>query len=185
MKIFGTIGRIGAGKDTIVKYLNIIYGVPYLSVGDKVREMLKAEGLALTRANLQSVAEQRLKEHGERYFMNMIIKEIRENDWETAAVTGIRTPADIHALKDEFGHDFILFHVYVNDPLIRYKRLRQRGEPRDPKSYEEFQEQDKEEKKFGIEEAVAMADYSLPNDGTPEDLHREISKVLDDAGLLQ
>ena len=75
--------------------------------------------------------------------------------------------------------DFILFHVYVSDPHLRYERTHKRGGRRDPQSYEKFLEQDRtEESLFRISEAIQWADYSLNNDGSIEHLHHEIDRIL-------
>ena len=77
------------------------------------------------------------------------------------------------------GDNFILFHVSVEDPHIRYKRLTLRNRKGDPKSYDEFLEQDRrEEKMFHMKKASSMADYSLDNSGTREDLHRQIDAIM-------
>jgi dephospho-CoA kinase len=60
-----------------------------------------------------------------------------------------------------------------------------RGEGRDPHSYEEFLRQDQaEEELFSLKEAEGLADYSISNDGTLDDLHREIDRLISDKGLL-
>ena len=61
----------------------------------------------------------------------------------------------------------------------------QRGEGRDPHSYEQFLRQDAaEEELFHIQSAAQYADYSINNDGTLEDLHREIDRLVVEKSLL-
>ncbi|MCJ7828346.1 MAG: hypothetical protein MUP81_01215 [Dehalococcoidia bacterium] len=88
-------------------------------------------------------------------------------------------------LKDIFGQDFILIHVYITDPHVRYNRMTGRGEDRDPHSYDQFLRQDQaEEKLFSLKEAERLADYSISNDGTLDDLHRAIDRLVSDKDLI-
>lgn len=64
-------------------------------------------------------------------------------------------------------------------------KLKARGEPRDPETFEAFRVQDRhEEEQFRISETSAQADVTLNNDGTLDDLHRQIVQVLV-RGVLQ
>ena len=98
----------------------------------------------------------------------------------------ILSPDDVAILRDSFGQDFFLVHVYVTDPRERYSRLSRRGESRDENTYEEFLQQDRaEEELFHVQEAASLADDSLSNDGTLDDLHRIIERLISDKGLLE
>lgn len=66
-----------------------------------------------------------------------------------------------------------------------YQRMRNRGESRDPQSFEQFLRNDKaEEAIFHIQSATKYANYSIPNDGTLDGLHKEIDKLVAEKGLL-
>lgn len=185
MRVFGVIGRNGSGKDEVVKYLQRRYDVPFVSVGDMVREMARRKGLSLTRENLHRISEGQIQEFGKEHFMDLVIEKIDQNGWQTAGITGVRTPEDVRHLKDYFDGDFILFHVYVSDPRLRYERMRKRAKPRDPENYDEFMKQDKaEESLFRIGDAIQQADYSLSNDESVDHLHSEIDRILVERELL-
>jgi len=82
-------------------------------------------------------------------------------------------------MKEMFGDDFILVRVDINNPAVRFQRVRLRGEQRDPLTYEAFLMQDRnEEKEFEISKAEALADYSLDNSGTLEQLRRQIDDLV-------
>jgi len=179
MKIFGAIGRIGCGKDEVVKYLNAEYDIPIISVGDFVRAMAEDRGIEPSRENLENISAEAIRDHGQEYFMKLALKRIRSSHWKNAGVAGIRTPEDVRFLKRDLGGDFILFHVYVDEPYIRYQRLVRRKRAGDPNNYNDFAEQDRhEEKTFRTEEATSMQDYSLNNSGTLQDLHRQLDAKL-------
>ena len=88
MRIFGSIGRIGSGKDEVIKYLNRKYGLPIVSVGDIVREIAAEQGLPLTRESLHRISSEALGKYGKDYFMGLVLKRIRDHRWEKLASPG-------------------------------------------------------------------------------------------------
>ena len=186
MKVLGVIGKNGSGKDEVLKYLRDQYGVPFLSTGDIVREVAAREGKESTRPNLQAISDRYFKERGEGCFVRMVVDKVRENGWEVAGISGVRSPKDVDILRGELGKNFVLIYVDVSDPHVRFERMLKRGEGRDAKAYDQFIQQDKaEEKLFGIEKAAAKADYWLGNDGSLDDLRKSIDKLVNKKGLLK
>jgi dephospho-CoA kinase len=185
IKVIGVIGQNGSGKDEVLKYIRVKHSVPFLSTGDVVREIAVKEGLEPTRENLRDISERYFREFGKGCFVKLLADKIRQTGWKIAGITGIRSLDDVIVLKSVFDTDFILIHVYVSDPRVRYSRMIRRGEERDPHSYEEFLRQDKgEEELFRTKEAERYANYLISNDGTLDDLHREIDSLISDKGLL-
>jgi dephospho-CoA kinase len=185
IKVIGVVGQNGSGKDEVLKFLRTKYGVPFLSTGDAVREIASSEGLEPTRENLRGISERRFREFGEGYFVRLVADKIRDTGWKIAGISGIRSLDDVINLKRIFDGDFTLIHVYISNPHIRYNRMIKRAEGRDPRSYEEFLRQDEsEERLFSITKTEQYADHVVSNDGTLEDLHREIDKLVSDKGLL-
>jgi dephospho-CoA kinase len=185
VRIIGAIGQNGSGKDEVLKYLRLKYGVPFLSTGDVVREIASNEGLEPTRENLGKISDRYFREFGKGYFVKLLADKIQQTGWKIAGISGIRSLNDVSILKGIFGRDFILINVYITDPHVRYSRMTARGEGRDPHSYEQFLRQDQaEEELFSLKEVEGLADYSISNDGTLDDLHREIDRLISDKGLL-
>ena len=185
VRVIGAIGQNGSGKDEILKYLHAKHGVPFLSTGDTVREIAAKEGLEPTRENLGEISDRYFREHGKGCFVKLLADRIRHSGWGIAGISGIRSLDDVSILKGIFGEDFILIRVYISDPHVRYSRMTRRGEGRDPHSYEQFLQQDTtEEELFSLKEAERRADYSISNDGTLDDLHRETDKLVSAKGLL-
>ena len=185
MKIIGVIGLNGSGKDEVINYLNKLYNVPTISVGDIVREIAAKEGVEPTRDNLDEITRRYFKQYGEGYFLKQVVEKIRRNNWQTAGISGIRSPEDIAILKEAFKKDFVLVHVYITDSRVRYDRVKKRGSNRDRMTYEDFLKQDEVSRQlFNIQEAIDLADYSIPNDGTLDDMHNEIKKLITTKKLL-
>jgi len=185
MRIIGAIGANGSGKDEVLKYLKQRYGVPFLSTGEIVREIAARDGVEPTRENLGAISEQCFAERGPGCFVAMAAERIHVERWLVAGISGIRSADDVRLLKRTHGDRFVLIHVMVRDPHVRFERMMQRAEARDPKDLEHFQALDtQEEKQFRISEAASYADHTVANDGTLEDLHRSIDHLVSNAGLL-
>ena len=184
MKIIGVIGQNGSGKDEVLKYLRAKYNVPFLSTGDMVRDIAAKEGKEPTRESLQEISERYFRELGNGIFVKLVAENIQRNGWSTGGITGIRSLDDVKILRNSFGRDFILMNIYVSSPEVRYRRMLQRGEGRDPHTYEQFLSQDKkEEELFHIQSAAQDADYSICNDGSLNELYREIDRLITEKKL--
>ena len=185
VRIIGAVGQNGSGKDEVLKYLRLKYGVPFLSTGDVVREIAAKERVEPTRENLGKISDRHFREFGKGYFVQLLAEKIRHTGWKVAGISGIRSLDDVFILKDIFDKDFILIDVFITDPHLRFRRITARGEGRDPHSYEQFLQQDTaEEELFSLKEAEHLADYTISNDGTLDDLHREIDRLVAERGLL-
>lgn len=185
MKIIGTVGQNGSGKDEVLKYLKERYGVPFISTGDIVRSIAVKEDKEKTRENLREISERYFRKYGQGIFVKMAAEEIAAKGWKAAGISGIRSAEDVKILKKAYGDNFILINVYVSDPQERYRRMTQRGAERDPKSYEQFMKQDAEEEElFKLKEAAGFAQYSLANDGSLKDLHKVIDTLINETGIL-
>jgi dephospho-CoA kinase len=178
LKIVGAVGQIGSGKDTIVKYISDKCSMPIISIGDIAREIAKHEGLPATRENLQKITEKYYAQFGRTYFIEETIRRIQHAKHDKILITGIRAPTDITTLRNHFHEDFILISVTANKKN-RFQRLLTRGEPRDPKAWQEFLKQDREEEKiFQIAKSCKLADYSIENNGTVEKLFQKVDKII-------
>ncbi|MBN1376552.1 MAG: AAA family ATPase [Dehalococcoidia bacterium] len=185
IKIIGVVGRIGSGKDEVLKYLRSKYGIPYLSTGDMVRAIALKEGLALTRENLEIISERCFIKMGKGCFVKMAAEDILKKDWKVAGISGIRAPADVEILRELFGTAFILLRVDIADTKVRFQRIAKRHEERDPSDFDEFLVQDRsEEEVFHISKTLAMSQHSLKNDGTIEELHRQVNNLVKTKKLL-
>lgn len=176
----GAVGRIGSGKDTVIRYISRKWSVPTVSIGDIAREIARDEGLPATRENLQVVTEECYERFGRTYFVEEAVKRIKRVNSDVVLVTGVRAPTDVITLREHFHDDFILICVEA-DERRRFQRLLSRGEPRDPRTWEQFLEQDRnEERIFRVDEACGLADYRVDNNGTAEELFRRIDEIIEE-----
>ena len=104
-------------------------------------------------------------------------KDVEKANEDLISIDGIRRQADIECLKKIKG--FILIQVQTS-PKTRYKRLIDRNENKGDtnKSYEEFLADSKKEADADIPKVMKTADYAINNDGTLENLHNQIDKIV-------
>lgn len=174
MKIIGVTGPIGAGKDEVSGYLKKRYDFYEIVVGDLLREMANKKGIETKRENLEKIQSYYRERYGEEYFAKKVIQKIKDLDADDIVVNGIRRPEDFVPLKEKFGDNFKLLLVQAK-PKIRFKRLKKRGRPGDPDTFEEFKEQDRNEtEKFDMKKTFKKAGYTINNNGRLKELHRKV-----------
>ena len=179
MIVIGAMGRAGSGKDTLIDHLCQRCDVHKLSVGDVVRQIAAEEGIEPTRENLHRISQRYAAEHGDGYLVHRVAETIERNAWPATGISGIRTPQDVRVAREHFGDDLLLVHVRVGDPRLRYERLLERDQPRDPESFEAFLEQEREEEEqFQIGEALQQADLVINNNRSLEAFHEAIDYLL-------
>lgn len=182
----GAVGRNGSGKDTLVRYLKERCGMAVLSLGDVVRGLAHLEEDLPTRDNLHEISQKYREKYGNDFFVKGIITEIDRKSLKKVGVTGIRTPADVDLLRKRYGSDFLLVYVQVENPEIRFARIKQRASIRDVQSYEDFLAQERAEKDlFRMNETIQRADVTIANAGTMEDFHREIDQLISQHRFFQ
>ncbi len=185
IRVIGTVGKIGSGKDEVLKYLRDRYGIPFIATGDIVRGIAKDEGKEPTRENLEEISQRYFRKLGKGCFVRMAAEEITRRKWKIAGISGVRAPADVRILKEHFDASFTLIRIEVTNPRQRFLRLKLRHEGRDAATYDAFLDQDKnEEEVFKVSKAGAMADYMIKNDGSLADLHRRIGALVRTGSLI-
>lgn len=184
MLIIGAIGPIGSGKDTILQIIFETFDFEIISIGDIVRELTKERGLGCTRENLQQTSLMYFNKYGRDFFPKKAIEIIEKNGYENVCISGIRTCRDVEVLKSQYGNKFILIDVEA-DKNIRFNRLKNRNEERDPKNYSEFLYQDDSEEKFQLSKAIQLSDYTIDNKGSLEDLKNDLNRMIGNNTLFR
>ncbi|MFP4116338.1 MAG: AAA family ATPase [Candidatus Aenigmatarchaeota archaeon] len=178
MLILGLTGPIGAGKDAVSDYLAENHGFRSFGGGNIVRKVADERGIEPTRENLQDLGEECRDEEGNGFIGKKAAKMIGKSDGRKFVVNGIRNPEEVEVLREEFGDGFVLIYVRA-DEETRFERLKSRGRTGDPKTFEEFRQQDREDRKrFKMDETFSMADIELSNEGTLRELHERVEEAL-------
>ncbi|MGH9866968.1 MAG: AAA family ATPase [Candidatus Polarisedimenticolia bacterium] len=174
--IIGITGPNAAGKGEVASWF-VAQGFVYHSLSDVLREELDRAGLPPTRENLIARGNELRARHGAGVLAERILPRLTGRD----VVDSIRNPAEVQVLRGRA--DFIL--LGVDAPLEeRFLRAVSRGRPGDGPTLEEFRakearENSPDETRQQLARTFAMADHTLANDGTLEDLRGRVGALAD------
>jgi len=175
LKIIGITGSFCSGKDTIADYL-VSKGWPNFSLSDEIREVLKKENIEPTRDNLIKKGNDLRQEFGNQVLAERTFKKIKEN----SIITSVRNLGEIEFLKNKAN--FCL--IFVDAPIWeRYSRAKNRGKETDKVTFEQFrnqeqQEKSKEKNKQQLDLCKDRADFIIINDGNLEDLYKKVEGII-------
>lgn len=181
MKIIGITGTLGAGKGTIVDYLENEKGFAHFSVRQYLIHIIEEKGLEINRDNMVKVANELRAKHSPSYIVEMLYQEALQQN-KNAVIESIRTPGEIEFLKKQ--GNFILLAVDA-DPHVRFDRIKQRKSSTDDIDFETFIANEEREMnttdpyKQNLKKCIEQADIVLNNDGSIEVLFSQLEKLLD------
>lgn len=177
--IIGITGTLGAGKGTVVEYLVKEKGFKHFSVRNFLVEELKRMNLPVNRDTMTELGNELRAEHGAGYIIEALYEQA-EKEGNNAVIESIRNPGEAESLKKK--GDFYLLAVDAR-PETRYQRITLRGSETDHITFEKFLSDEKREMessdshKQNLGACMKLADYTLTNDGSIEDLHTEVDHV--------
>ncbi|MDB5245448.1 MAG: hypothetical protein JWN90_553 [Parcubacteria group bacterium] len=181
--ILGVTGTNGAGKGTVVDYLVREKGFAHYSVRQEITEEIVRRGLEVNRTNMNEVATNLREQHGPGYFAELFTARAQAQGIENIAIESIRNPFEAEAIKKVGGYMLIV----DADQKVRYERAILRGSETDKVSFEEFCIQEAREMesedptnpaKMSITAVMKLADATLLNNGSLEELNAQIEDVL-------
>jgi len=177
--IIGITGTNGAGKGTVVDYLvNKKIFLHFSASGLITQEIIK-RNLPVNRDNMIIVGNDLRAKNGAGYIAEELIRRASSNN-SNSIIESIRTLGEVDKLRERGG---MLLAVDA-DQKLRYKRIVLRGEEKDKVSFEQFVAQEKKEmesddpNKQNLQACKKVADYLIENNGTLEELNKEIEKLL-------
>ncbi len=183
-KIFCIVGMTGSGKSEVSDEL-IKYGFSYLRFGQITLDKIKEKGLDINEANERETRESFRKEYGMGAFATLNIPKLDELiEKSDVVVDGLYSWSEYKILKEKYGNFMCVIAVYA-PPKIRYQRLKDRKIENDknrrfrPLTEEEAKKRDYSEIE-NIEKGgpIAMADFTILNTGTMEELKSNIKKLF-------
>ncbi len=174
MRIICIAGFMGCGKNVAADYIAQKYSYKIIDYADMLRDICRKEGLEVTRDNLQKL---RLK-YGNTFLAEDVVEKVKKVKKRKIVLTPMRRSEDYEIPKKEFEKNVTLI-VIESSPKTRFMRLHDRGRENDPKTFEEFQRQEKRENEiYNFDKTFSYANYKIKNDSTVAELQKEIDKVV-------
>src|SRR6218665_3245311 len=100
MKIIGITGTIGAGKGTIVEYLQSNYGFVHYSMRGFLTQIIKEKNLPLNRDSMVIVANELRANHTPSYIVEQLYEQAKANG-QDAVIESVRTVGEVLALREK------------------------------------------------------------------------------------
>jgi len=180
MQIIGITGTLGAGKGTIVDYLVNEKGFNHFSVRQYLIGEMEKRGLANNRDNMVVTANDLRAKHSPSFIIEELYRQAKQKGGN-AVIESIRTPGEIDFLKKQ--GNFLLLAIDA-DPKIRYERIKSRKSSTDNIDYNTFVANEQREftsddpNKQNLKKCIDQADNVLNNNGTINDLYRQLESSL-------
>ncbi len=176
MKVVAIVGMAGAGKSEVARIFEKS-GFRKVRFGDITEEEIKNRGLELDEENERYVREQLRKEHGMSAYAKLNLPRIDASlKSSDVVVDGLYSWEEYTLLKALYNERFSTVAVWA-PPATRHARLANRAKR--PLTVEEAASRDKAE----IENSnkggpIAMADFTIINEASLEQLERDTERVL-------
>jgi dephospho-CoA kinase len=180
MRVIATVGLPGSGKSEAAAVAREL-GVPVVTMGDVIRAECRDRGLD-SATHHGAVAKALRAEQGpgaiaERS-LPIVEERIAETDAECVLVDGIRSDTEVDRFEAAFGEAFSLLSIEA--PFdVRAERVATRGRDTPTEDGgESLAERDARERGFGMDDAIARADYAISNTDSLVAFRERIETVL-------
>ena len=172
MKLIVVAGMPGAGKE---EFLNVAIdmGLPFIRMGDLVRELYAKRSEEDRDLNLGQFANVERERHGYNIWAKRALERMSGNIY---LIDGCRSMEEIKAFRG-LSDDVNIVAIHA-PPKVRYERLVKRQREDAPKNTEEFEARDTREIGWGLAEVVALADHLILNDGPLERFRADAGSYL-------
>ena len=176
MKVIAIVGMNGSGKSEAAGLFEQ-RGFRRIRFGEITDKEVARRGLKLNEENERKVREQLRKEHGMAAYALLNIPLIDAALKKSPVVVdGLYSWEEYKLLKERYGDDLVIVAVY-SSPSIRQQRLPQRQIR--PLTAEESARRDFNEiENLGKGGPIAIADFTLVNETSMEDLEKETKKLI-------
>ena len=176
-RIAAIVGMAGAGKSEVAACLREA-GLGYIHFGDLTMEELSRRGLPVSEANERLVREALRAEHGMAAYALLNLDRIQGAlKSGSVVVDGLYSWEEYLRLKEGFGERLVVIAVTAS-PATRRRRLAARRVR--PLASDEVTSRDHSEiVKLNKGGPIAMADITIVNEGSLEELRERTRRVLE------
>lgn len=183
-RIIAIVGMAGSGKSEAIDYLQNKYRWPNIYFGDVIFDEMKSEGLEENQDNERDTREKLRAEEGMGVCAARSLDKIRQaqEGSNVVLIESLYSWDEYKILKREFGDILKVVAIY-SAPALRFSRLQNRP-IRPLRTFEEFEKRDWTEiEKTAKGGPIAVADYTVANSSTLEEVRRQIDKVVEREGI--
>lgn len=183
-RVIALVGMPGSGKSTCVEYIEQ-KGLPSVYMGGITMDEVKARGLEVNEKNEKMVREDIRAKEGIGAYAQRIIPKIKDHfaqGHNRVIADGLYGWTEYKIFKEAFGDDVTVIAI-VAPRTDRHERLGKR--PVRPLSEEEANARDYAEIE-NLEKGgpIANADFTIVNDGTPEQMLAKLEQILQQTALI-
>ena len=183
-KLICIVGMAGSGKSVVSDEL-VKSSFLYLRFGQITLDKIKEQGLEVNEVNERATRERFRKEFGMGAFATLNIPKINKLLKESnVVVDGLYSWSEYKILKEKYNDQMYVLAIYA-PPKLRYERLESRSaENDDKKRFRPFTKEEAKSRDYSeidnIEKGgpIAMADFTIINTGTEEELKKKINEII-------
>ncbi len=168
------VGMPGAGKSLASSVIKA-QGIPVFVSGDIIRAEARKRGLKFTRKNLGELMLKIRKEEGMGAVAKRLVPLVENARGEFVVYEGARSVEEADELRRKYDVVTIAIHA---SPEARFRRLQRRRRSDRPRGLADFAERDNRELGVGIAKLIALADRTIENEDSKDDLKRRTRRVL-------
>jgi dephospho-CoA kinase len=176
VKVVAIVGMTGAGKSEVARVFEE-HGFKKVRFGDITDAELKNKRLEPKEENERYIRQQLRKKHGMAAYAKLNLPRIDSSlKSSNVVVDGLYSWEEYILLKEYYGGRFTTVAVWAS-PATRHERLAHRVER--PLTLEEAADRDKSEiENINKGGPIAMADFTIVNEASLEELAKETERVL-------
>ena len=174
-KVLWIIWTLAAGKDTFAKMISEELQLPLYQISGTLKMIAQERGINPDREYLIRLGRELANKYWDDYLARYLVENAPE---EVFIIVWMRQLGQIKYLRE--NTDFTLVWVEAAQN-IRFQRLLERGKFWDPSEWEEFQRiesmEDSSDNAQKIGECLMLVDYMYENNGSLEELKKQISFI--------
>ncbi len=168
------VGMPGAGKSLASSAMKD-RGIPVFVSGDIIRAEARKRKLKFTRKNLGQLMLRIRKEEGMGAVAKRLIPLVEATKGQVVVYEGARSMEEVEELGRKYR--VVTLAIHASGPA-RFRRLQRRRRSDRPRGWADFVERDDRELSVGIGKLIALADRTVENEDTKEDLKRRTERLL-------
>lgn len=175
--IIGIVGSIASGKDTVAEYLEK-KGFETVSLSDILREEMRKAGIDISVPNMTEYGNNLRKTKGHEYLARLAYERLKGGK---AVLTSLRQVGEIEYLSKLPDFTLIRLDAPIEIRLERLIKRRREGDVKNMTELREIEAKQADGKSGGMNmnKCYALADYTIINDGSLNDLYKEVDSVIE------